>query len=54
MQVKLMAMALASIWVKSDDLKVLWCINHIEYMPLEHIFWIKSTNSFKVVCFNHI
>ena len=43
MQVKLMAKALATILIKSDDLSVLWCINHIEYMPLEHIFWLQSS-----------
>ena len=34
-----MDLALALICVKSDDLSVLWCINHIEYVPLEHIFF---------------
>ena len=24
------------------DLNVLWCTNHIEYVPLEHIFWLQS------------
>ena len=42
MQVKLMAKALPKNLIKLDDLSVLWCINHIEYEPLEHIFWLQS------------
>lgn len=42
MQVKLMAKALATILIKSDDLSVLRYINHIEYVPLEHIYWLQS------------
>ena len=24
------------------DLNVIWYTNHIEYVPLEHIFWLQS------------
>ena len=34
--------ALVLICVKSDDLSVLWCINHIEYVPLDNLFWLES------------
>ena len=30
-------------WVKSDDLSVLWYINHFEYVSLEYIFWLQSS-----------
>ena len=46
-----MARALASIWVNLDDLSVLWCINHIKQVPLEHIVWLQSENAFLKSCF---
>ena len=52
MQVKLMARALATIWVKLDDLSVLWCINHIKYVSLEHIFWLHSDTRVQLTFYN--
>ena len=44
-----MARALALIQVKLGDLNVLWCTNHIEYVPLEHIFWLQSVSLFILI-----
>ena len=40
-----MANTLTTILIKLDDLSVLWCINHIKYASLEHIFWLQLSPS---------
>ena len=47
-----MARALASVQVKLGDLNVLQCTNHIEYVSLEHIFWLQSKVKMCFQCFN--
>ena len=38
LEIKSITMVFASIWVKLDYLNFLYCINHIIYVSLEHIF----------------
>ena len=59
-EIRSITRVLTSIWVKLGDLSFLYCINHITYVLLKLIFWLKSAslyhyrNNILLICFYNI